>query len=96
MNWKECARLLDTAVDRSRFEWPTGWGFDCEPNTFTINDIWGAISWIWTWPGDWLLSRPGLQSFLDGAVQGTVVGSVASTVIGWLIFWLFLLVASQD
>jgi len=67
MNWKECARYEDSNGYRSRFEWPVGEGksgFDCN-EAFTISDIWGAISWVWTWPGDYLLSLSGVRSFFE-------------------------------
>ncbi len=87
MNWKDCVRESELYGIRSRFEWPVGEGqsgFDCNPDAFTINDIWGAIGWIWTWPGDYLLSLPKVQSFFETGTE-TVVGSGWSTALGWLL-----------
>jgi hypothetical protein len=73
----------------SRFSWPENGinGFDCR-DEFTINDLWGVVSWIWTWPGDWLLSQEGVQTFLD-MDPGTVIGSWWSSAIGWFILMVF-------
>ena len=72
----------------SRFEWPKGGkGFDCN-TAFTINDIWGSISWVWTYPGDYFLNLDPVQVFLDMPKE-TVIGSTWSTVLGFVlvIFW---------
>ena len=83
MNWKDCVRESELYGIRSRFEWPVGEGqsgFDCNPDAFTINDIWGAIGWIWTWPGDLLLSLPKVQSFFLSfcciAILGAILGAI--------------------
>lgn len=90
MNWKECLRLTEQYI--SRFEWPLTdgdqMGFDCNPD-FTVNDIWGAVSWLWTWPGDYLLNMPGLKAFLELGPE-TIIGSGWSTVFGWVIFFMII------
>ena len=90
MDWKDCAsQRLDTYLE-SRFKWPTPelGGFDCNPD-FTFSDIWGAISWIWTYPGDYLLSMPGVRSFFE--MEGFVsIGSTWSTVLTWIFLILLL------
>lgn len=91
MKWNECARLFEEMDLQSRFDWPGVGGFDCQADTFTINDIWGAISWVWTWPGDYLLSLQEVQTFFDFEAKGEVIGSGWSTLIGWVIFWLVFL-----
>lgn len=86
MNWVECAKQNEFFNIRSRFEWPVGegkGGFDCN-ETFTFNDIWGAISWVWTWPGDWIFSHPEVQKFFEWPAE-TVIGSSWSTALSWLI-----------
>jgi len=53
MNWKECVNLLERYDLGDRFTWPpNALGFDCEVDAFTISDVWGGISWVWTLPGD--------------------------------------------
>mgnify|MGYP003133120368 CR=1 FL=1 len=83
MNWKECASRLEAILPGGRFHWP-GWnGFDCSQD-FTISDVWGGISWIWTWPGDWILSREPLATFFE--IEGsTAIGATGSTILGFLI-----------
>jgi hypothetical protein len=91
MNWKECVQLNERYDLLSRFEWPGGdgkAGFDCNPD-FTFNDVWGAVSWLWTWPGDYLLNLPEVKSFFELGPE-TVVGSAWSMALGWL-FFLFLI-----
>lgn len=90
MDWKSCARISET-LGVSRFEGPLSekfFGFDCNPE-FTYNDIWGAISWFWTWPGDYILSDELFKSFFEMS-SATVIGSGWSTALTW-IFVLFLL-----
>jgi hypothetical protein len=57
---------------------------DCNPD-FTISDIWGLASWLWTWPGDWLLSQELLKTFFE--IDGpSAIGAGASYVLPWLAF----------
>lgn len=83
MNWKDCVKHNEAFDSRSRFELPGS--FDCN-DAFTISDIWGAISWFWTWPGDYLLNIPNVRSFFE--MEGTVIGHTASTFVGWFLFFL--------
>ena len=87
MNWKECVRFNEQYDVRSRFEWPVGEGrsgFDCS-DAFTFNDIWGGVSWLWTWPGDYLLNLQSVKAFFELSPE-TVVASGWSTALGWAIF----------
>ncbi len=86
MNWKECVRMLEQYEPGDRFTWPDPvFGFDCDPEAFTVSDVWGVISWIWTYPGDWVLSKEPVGTFFEfeGA---TVVGALGSTILGWFLF----------
>lgn len=82
MNWKECARQNELYLGHSRFEWPSGGlnGFNCS-DAFTFSDIWGAISWLWTWPGDWLLRSEPLNTFME--IDPLVTGSPVSSGFMW-------------
>lgn len=94
MKWTECARLVEEFNVRSRFDWPAEGvnGLDCNEAT-TINDLLGLVGWVWTWPGDFILSSPGAQSFFE-LTNETVIGS------GWSValplFLLFTLFAVLD
>ena len=95
VNWKECVRTNELYDFLSRFEWPVGEGkpgFDCNQD-FTINDIWGAVSWLWTWPGDYLLNLPIVKSFFEIGPE-TVVSSGWSTAFGWILFLVFMFILS--
>lgn len=86
MNWKDCVRQNELIGIRTRFEWPVGQykgGFDCNDSS-TVNDILGGISWLWTWPGDYLLNLPEVKSFFEMSSE-TVVGSGWSSALTWLI-----------
>lgn len=96
MNWKDCASRLEQYYEGWRFVWPPeGWSqFDCEQG-LTISDVWGAVSWIWTWPGDWVLSQEPLRTFFE--IQGTsAIGTTASTVLGWFIFLVVIGLLNQN
>lgn len=97
MKWDECMHVSE-ALGLSRFSWPIGDGingFDCKPLTITINDFFGVIGWVWTWPGDWLLSSPEIQTFFD-MEQGVVIGSWWSTALIWgVLFGLVSLIGQQ-
>ena len=85
INWKECAALYEGFNVRSRFEWPlqhTG-GFNCSSEV-TISELWGGISWVWTWPGDWLLRTGPINSFFE--LDTNVTGHWFSSFLGWFIF----------
>lgn len=85
MDWKECVQLDEKFQIRSRFDWPVGegrGGFDCN-DAFTFNDVWGAIAWVWTWPGDYLLNIPGVKAFFELGPE-TIVGSSWSGALSWL------------
>jgi hypothetical protein len=94
IKWNECMRVIES-FGYSRFSWPGGGfnGFDCD-EAITINDVWGLISWAWTWPGDWLLSQAPVQTFL-AMEPGTVIGSWWSTAIGWFLFLTVINLAGQ-
>jgi hypothetical protein len=95
MDWKECVRQNEHLGIRTRFEWPIGdgqSGFDCN-TAFTFNDVWGGISWVWTWPGDYLLNSDAVRSFFELG-QETIVGSWWSTALVWLP--LILLISISD
>ena len=85
MNWKECVNLIESYGLGDRFTWPPkSLGFDCEPASFTISDVWGAMAWVWTWPGDWFLSQEPIKTFFE--IEGTTaVGALGSAGLGWLI-----------
>ncbi len=92
MNWKECVGLLQRYNLGDRFTWPPdALTFDCEPDAFTISDVWGVISWVWTWPGDWVLSQEPARTFFE--IEGTnAIGTTGSTFIGWLLFLIIMLI----
>lgn len=86
MNWKECVRFDEMYGIRSRFEWPVGEGksgFDCN-DAFTFNDISGALNWIITWPGDYILNSAAARSFFEMGPE-QVVGNPWSAVLGILL-----------
>ncbi|PWG16338.1 hypothetical protein DFK10_11890 [Salibaculum griseiflavum] len=86
MNWAQCAERMEDYMPGWRLMWPSDGieFFDCEAG-LTISDVWGAISWIWTYPGDWILSQEPLRTFFE--IEGqTAVGATGSTILGWLIF----------
>jgi hypothetical protein len=83
MNWKECARLTEQHLPGSRFLWPEGGAenLDCTSG-LTISDVWGAVAWAWTWPGDWILSQEPLRTFFE--IEGTsAVGTIGSNLFAW-------------
>lgn len=94
MNWKECVAVNERWSIRSRLEWPpqSDGGFNCSQQ-FTISEVTGAISWVWTWPGDWLLRREPIRSFFE--VESQATGHLFSTLLGWLLI-LLLVVGSTD
>jgi hypothetical protein len=78
MDWKECAAHMEQYLPGWRFEWPPDGleHIDCETG-LTISDVWGAASWGWTWPGDWILSQEPMRTFFE--IEGTsAVGAGAS------------------
>ena len=92
MNWKDCVRQNEFYAIRSRFEWPVGEGksgFDCN-DAFTVNDALGAISWIWTWPGDYLLNLPQARAFFELTPE-TVIGSGWSSALPFVLYPMILL-----
>jgi hypothetical protein len=87
LNWKECVSQGERWFAASRFEWPdkAQGGFNCSEQ-FTISEVWGAISWIWTWPGDWILRSEPINSFFE--LSPNLTGHWVSTTLGWVIlFW---------
>lgn len=85
MNWKECVDLLYRYDLGNRNTWPPNvLGFDCDPEVFTIEDVWGAISWVWTWPGDALLNIEMVNRFF--VLEQAAVGHLSSVILGWFIF----------
>ena len=93
MNWKECVKFNEAYDFGSRFEYPKGEiGFDCN-DAFTFNDVWGFVSWIWTWPGDYLLNISEVRSFFE--MEGTVIGHTASTVLGWVLLFVIMALAGD-
>lgn len=66
MNWKECVKIFEEAGIRTRFEWPAQeyGGFNCHYD-ITISEVWGAIAWVWTWPGDWILRTQYINNFFE-------------------------------
>jgi hypothetical protein len=68
MNWSECAAAMESEGRYPRLAWPLGEGragFDCNPDAATASDVTGAAAWILTWPGDYILSRPAVRSFME-------------------------------
>ncbi len=88
MNWKECARQMEAFNPGERFRWPGLNGIDCSQD-FTISDVWGAIAWGWTWPGDWVLSQEPLRTFFE-IEPPTAIGTIGSTILGFLIAFMLL------
>lgn len=91
LNWKDCVALRERWSEGSRFEWPdqAHGGFNCSEQT-TISEVWGAVSWIWTWPGDWMLRWEPINTFFE--LSPTVTGHWFSTTLGWLLlFWIMTL-----
>ena len=86
MNWKECVGLLERYDLGDRFTWPpNALSFDCSKVDFTISDVSGGIAWVWTLPGDYVLSQEPLRTFFE--IDGSqAVGTVSSYIIGWLLF----------
>lgn len=85
LNWKEC--VASKELYYSRFTWPDkAWGgFNCSED-FTVSEVWGAIAWIWTWPGDWVLRLEPINTFFE--LPPNVTGHWLSTTLGWiLLFW---------
>ncbi|MFB9223009.1 hypothetical protein [Paracoccus cavernae] len=84
MKWAECAALSES-LGHSRFLWPSGGitEFNCEPG-FTLSDLTGAISWIWTYPGDFILRVPSIASFLE--VPSASIGGLLSSAITFGLF----------
>lgn len=70
---------------RSRFSWPQegSGGFNCSPD-FTISDLTGAAQWLWTSPGDLILTVKSLHQFFE--IQGPAVGHIFSYVFGFFFF----------
>lgn len=77
MNWAECSRHQEWTGIKGRFDWPADGlaGFNCEPGT-TISDLGGAIAWVCTYPGDWLLRLPKVNKFFE--LDPLTTGGVAS------------------
>jgi hypothetical protein len=90
MNWKDCVSQVEYFGLGDRFTWPPDLrGFDCKPDAFTISDAWGAIAWVWTLPGDWLLSQEPLKTFFE--IEGTTaVGTTGSVILGFPILFVIL------
>jgi hypothetical protein len=87
MDWKACVAQSEKLGIRSRFDWPTGEGFDCNPTAFTFNDVWGGISWVWTYPGDFILSSEPMRSFFELGNE-PIIGSWISTILAWFLLFL--------
>ncbi len=66
MDWVKCSKGQEVTGFKSRFDWPhDGFaGFNCESGV-TISDIGGALSWLWTFPSDWVLRIPAVAEFLE-------------------------------
>ena len=66
MNWIQCVQEKEARGIVSRFDWPEQGleGFNCEAET-TISDIWGAIAWTATYPGDLLLRNEAIARFFE-------------------------------
>lgn len=86
IDWKECVALSERWLLRSRFEWPPehAGGFNCS-SEITVSEVWGAISWVWTLPGDWLLRRAFINTFFE--LDPNVAGHWFSTLLGWILFF---------
>ena len=72
-------------------------GFACNTHAFTINDMSGVVGWLWTWPGDWFLSNPKVQTFLEMEPR-TIIGSGWSYLFGVLVlvYIAFIIALIQD
>ena len=95
MNWKAYTAQRNIFGPDDRFSWPSDGiaSIDCSPG-FTISDLWGAISWVWTWPGDYLLSTEPMKTFFE--IEGaTAIGATGSTVFGWVIAIFVLLILAE-
>lgn len=98
MNWKECAEIREALNPGARFEWPPTFlnGFDCTQD-FTVSDVLGAISWLWTWPGDYILSSEPFRTFFE-IEQPVAIGAIGSTLLGWFLylgFWIIVLMMND-
>lgn len=99
MNWKDCIHRDYLYGTGDRFTWPeAGWnGFDCNTEAFTISDVWGAVAWVWTFPGDWLLSLAPIRTFFEIDTPAAV-GAWGSVALGFPVYVLgtgFILVACE-
>ena len=73
-------------------------GFNCQTRT-TISDLGGAISWLWTYPGDWVLRLPQVNKVfeLDALhTGGWISGLLPVAAYFFLLFFLFLLAMVTD
>lgn len=93
MNWAECSRHQEWTGIRNRFSWPSDGlaGFNCEAGT-TVSDIWGAVAWLWTYPGDWLLRLPSVNKFLE--LEPLHTGGWASGLVP-LVAWVVIIVVAE-
>ena len=82
MDWIECAQLGEYSGEWSRFEY-SPFGFDCAPDVTTFNDIWGAIAWHWTWPGDFVLNLPQVRSFFELGTE-PIISNAWSNGLTWI------------
>lgn len=83
MNWKDCITLLNDYRPSSRFIFPENISdFDCDRDVLTASDVGGFVSWLWTFPGDWLLSQEPFLSFFE-LNHTVVVGMPASSWLPW-------------
>ncbi|MCF3594186.1 hypothetical protein LZG00_09255 [Rhodobacteraceae bacterium LMO-12] len=76
MNWKECVKFNEAHGLADRFDWPVGpnlSGFDCN-EAFTFNDVWGAVAWVWNWPGDYILNSDAVKGFFEIGPETIVAG----------------------
>jgi hypothetical protein len=97
MNWKDCVIINEQYGVRTRFDWPVGpgkSGFDCNENS-TFSDLWGGLSWIWTWPGDYLMNSPSWREFFEIGNE-LVVASNFSIAFGWIVFSIVCVIFSRE
>jgi hypothetical protein len=92
MNWKDCAAQMELISPGARLSWPGINGLDCSQDV-TISDVWGVVAWLWTYPGDWILSQDPLHTFFE--IEGpTAIGAIGSIILGFVIA--FMLIAFLD
>jgi hypothetical protein len=91
--WSECMRSLDAYLPGIRFQWPPDGDFNCSSGV-TISDYWGALGWLWHYPGDLLLYKISANSTLGPFFEiasAPPYGNWFSAAVPFALFWCALL-----